>query len=103
MSASNTYRQGQDAISQFIADNVIVTEDGRISKTDLKIWYKNWVEQTYGEKNGPQLKDVGDEMNKRFRRCEKTKVWLGVALIDARVLMGEVADEDIQEVDRQDM
>ena len=103
LSASNTYRQGQDAISQFIADNVIVTEDGRISKTDLKIWYKNWVEQTYGEKNGPQLKDVGDEMNKRFRRCEKTKVWLGVALIDARVLMGEVADEDIQEVDRQDM
>lgn len=103
MSASNAYRQGQDAISQFIADNVVVSDDGRITKTDLKTWYKNWVEQTYGEKNGPQLKDVVDEMNKRYRRCEKTKSWVGVSLIDARILTGEVDDGDITDVVMHDM
>jgi P4 family phage/plasmid primase-like protien len=95
LSASNTYRQGQDAISQFIADNIIVSDIGRISRTDLKTWLKNWSDQTYGEKNGPPLKDVVDEMNKKYRRCDKTKVWLGVSLVDARVLTGEVDDADM--------
>jgi P4 family phage/plasmid primase-like protien len=98
LSASNTYRQGQDAISQFITDNVIITEGGRISKTDLKIWFTNWIDQTYGNKSGPSLKDVVDEMNKRYKRCEKTKVWLGVSLLDQRTLTDEVDDDDIPEV-----
>jgi len=103
LSASNTYRQGQDAISQFIADNIVVSETGRITKGDLKTWYETWAEQTYGDKkSGPALKDVVDEMNKRYRRCEKTKSWLGVSLIDARVLIEEVDEGDIPECEMQD-
>jgi len=99
LSASNTYRQGQDAISQFITDNVIICDTGRITKTDLKAWYDNWIAQTYGNKNGPALKDVVDEMTKRYRRCEKTKVWIGVSLVDHRDLTDEVDDGDVEEID----
>lgn len=96
LSASNTYRQGQDAISQFITENVVAKEDGRISKTDLKMRHAQWVSELYGEsKGGPALKEVVEEMNKRFRRCEKTKVWIGVTFIDQRELTGEVDEADI--------
>ena len=104
LSASNTYRQGQDAISQFIADNILVSETGRISRTDLKTWFNNWNDQTYGgAKGGPQLKDVVDEMNKKYRRCEKTKVWLGVLLIDPHELTDEVDDNDLTQIDMADI
>ena len=101
LSASNTYRQGQDAISQFIADNIVVSDTGRITKVDLKERLKTWNEQTYGEKNGPPLKEVVDEMNKKYRRCEKTKVWLGVSLIDIYELTNQVDDADIDNADIQ--
>jgi P4 family phage/plasmid primase-like protien len=99
LSASKTYRQGQDAISQFITDNIVLDESGRITKTDLKSWFNSWIDQTYGNKSGPALKDVIDEMNKRYTRCEKTKTWTGVALIDQRTLTNEIDDNDIADVE----
>lgn len=95
LSASNTYRQGQDAISQFIAENVVPKEDGSISRTYLKERYKQWADELYGDKGAPSLKDVSEEMNKRFRRCEKTKLWIGISFIDQRVLIEDVDDSDV--------
>lgn len=106
LSASNTYRQGQDAISQFITDNIVASETGRVSKTALKVRYDEWIAQTYGSKNGgPPQKDIVEEMNKKYRRCEITKVWLGVSLTDSRVLTGEVDDDDMDQelIQREDM
>ena len=95
LSASNTYRQGQDAISQFIAENVVPKEDGSISRTYLKERYKQWADELYGDKGAPSLKDVSEEMNKRFCRCEKTKLWIGISFIDQRVLIEDVDDSDV--------
>jgi len=95
LSASNTYRQGQDAISQFISENVVPKEDGSISRTYLKERYKQWADELYGDKGAPSLKDVSEEMNKRFRRCEKTKLWIGISFIDQRVLIEDVDDSDV--------
>jgi hypothetical protein len=58
--------------------------------------HAQWVSELYGEsKGGPALKEVVEEMNKRFRRCEKTKVWIVVTFIDQRELTGEVDEADI--------
>jgi hypothetical protein len=40
-------------------------------------------------------------MNKKYRRCEKTKVWLGVSLIDIYELTNQVDDADINNADIQ--
>jgi len=101
LSASNTYRQGQDAISQFIAENIETKENGRISRTDLKERHTQWASELYGDKGAPSLKDVSEEMNKRFRRCDK--LWIGISFIDQRELTEDVDDSDVGNGDGEDV
>jgi P4 family phage/plasmid primase-like protien len=95
LSASNTYRQGQDAISQFIAENIEQKEDGRITRTDLQTKMKQWVAELYGEKGGPALKDLVEEMNKRFRRVDR--VWVGVSFMEPTEMKTVVDNTDIHD------
>lgn len=76
MAASNKYRESQDYISEFIRDNIVVDEKGKIKKTELNNQFKQWYESTYG-RCGVSPKDVHEYMDKRFG-SQKNSAWLGV-------------------------
>jgi len=79
LASSNSYRESQDYIAEFIRDKIIVDATGRISKTELSSEFSIWYQSTYG-KGGPSPKDVQSYMDKRFGKFEKHKAWIGARI-----------------------
>ena len=80
MKASNSYRQGQDFISEFISDKIIDAPRGSISKTELTAEFNSWYQNTYGAKGAPSIKDVQAYMDKKYGKFEIHKCWVNVAI-----------------------
>lgn len=80
LKASNSYRQGQDFISEFIADKIIETPRGTIEKTELTAEFNSWYQNTYGAKGAPSIKDVQSYMDKKYGKFEINKCWVNVAI-----------------------
>jgi P4 family phage/plasmid primase-like protien len=74
MSSSNSYRERQDFIAEFIRDKVLVCSDNcmanKISKTELNTEFSLWYQSTYG-RGGPSAKDVHAYMDKKFTKITK--------------------------------
>lgn len=103
--SSQSYRQRQDYISEFISDKVIEDVDGTITKMELNTEFTLWYQATYG-RGGPSQKDVQAYMDKLFTKCNKRKVWTGVRIRyerDENIEENEVDEEDICEVEMEDM
>lgn len=98
-SASNAYRQSQDCIAEFINDRVIIDASGNgngtITQTELNETFKNWYDNAYGRKSGPNIKEVRTEMDKRFKKFGK--VWIGVRISYESDMNGLVDDDDVPE------
>ena len=97
MASSNSYRESQDYIAEFIRDRILVSTcvSDNITKLKLNSEFTLWYQSTYG-KGGPNPKDVHSYMDKRFGKYDKYKYWKGVKIND------EYADngtEDIPEPD----
>jgi hypothetical protein len=104
MKSSNSYRESQDYIAEFIADKVIVDAAGTITKTELTSEFTIWYQGTYG-KGGPSPKDVQAYMDKRFGKFEKYKCWRGARINYDRDVFTEApsdGDEEFEEVDDKD-
>jgi P4 family phage/plasmid primase-like protien len=83
--ASNSYRQREDHIAEFISDKIVKSEGGRITKTELANEFKLWYESTYG-RGGPNIKEVQEYVNKKYGKV-KDGVWSGI-----RIKYNETAD-----------
>jgi len=93
LKASNSYRESQDYISEFISDKILVDEMGTITKTELTSEFTIWYQGTYG-KGGPNIKDVQGYMDKRFGKFEKYKCWKGVRINYDREAIGVDNERD---------
>jgi P4 family phage/plasmid primase-like protien len=81
VSASNRYRQSQDAISGFINDKIIKDEKGGITKKYLNDVFKEWYQMNYGNRKPPKLSEIEDVMIKKFgNRNTKTQKWHGISI-----------------------
>jgi P4 family phage/plasmid primase-like protien len=99
--SSQSYRQRQDYISEFIADKVIEDPNGTITKVELNAEFTLWYQSTYG-RGGPNQKDVQAYMDKLFAKCNKRKVWTGVRIRyerDEQDTQNDIDDEDIGEAE----
>jgi P4 family phage/plasmid primase-like protien len=102
--SSNSYRESQDYIAEFIADKTIVDPAGTITKTELTSEFTLWYQGTYG-RGGPSIKDVQDYMDKKFGKFDKHKCWKGVKInYEKESVMNEneteqELDDDIGEID----
>ena len=83
MASSNSYRESQDYIAEFIRDRILVSTSAadNISKLKLNSEFTLWYQSTYG-KGGPNPKDVHSYMDKRFGKYDKYKCWKGVKIND---------------------
>jgi putative DNA primase/helicase len=95
ISARDAYRKSQDCIAEFMADRIVLDVTGTISKTELNAEFKNWYENAYGRKGGPNAKDVHAEMDKKFKK--EGKIWKGVRISYESDMQGYVDDNDLQE------
>ena len=97
--SSQSYRQRQDVIAEFIAEKIVEDKTSIITKQELKLVFSNWYENTYG-KGGPKQKDVHEYMDKTFAKCAIRKVWTGVRI---RYETDYIQDAEEQPVDEKDI
>lgn len=106
MKSSNSYRESQDYISEFIADKIIEDAHGTITKTELTSEFTIWYQGIYG-KGGPSPKDVQAYMDKRFGKFERYKCWKGARInYDRDTMMlpsGDDSDEEDDGIDVNDL
>jgi putative DNA primase/helicase len=94
MAASNEYRQGQDCISQFINERIVLDPSGVVSKTEIGQEFKLWYESTYSRK-GPNAKELYAEMEKRKFKIKAGK-WIGIQ-ISYDEMSNDVEENDVAE------
>ncbi len=101
VASSDKYREKQDYISEFIADRIVLDPEGTITKPGLTFEFKMWYESTYG-RGGPAIKEVQTYMDRKFQKCNETKVWLGVRFGTSNTKR-QVDDSDVSSVEIGDL
>ncbi len=83
ISASNKYRQSQDAISGFIIDKIVKTDNNSygVNQTSLNNSFKEWFQTNYGGRKAPKLSELIEMMVKRFgNKNPKTNKWHNIKI-----------------------
>ncbi len=78
LSASNTYRERQDYLAEFVHDKIIRDARGTIRKSQLTDEFKLWFATNYGTRN-PSPKDLHDYVDKIFGK-QRGGIWYGARL-----------------------
>jgi len=92
MQASNKYRNGQDHINAYIKEMIIKTnndKEDRIGKGGLMQSFKQWFEQSQGNRKVPKGDELYEAMNKKFGTTHKDGKWHGIKFYEP-----EEEDED---------
>jgi P4 family phage/plasmid primase-like protien len=78
--ARDMYRKDQDAIAEYLADNIYSEPNSTISKSDLSASLNLWrTTNNYGKE--PSIKEITAQMDKKYKKCMKTKGWIGCDFI----------------------
>jgi P4 family phage/plasmid primase-like protien len=83
ISASNKYRQSQDAISGFIMDKIVKFDNNTygVNQTSLNNAFKEWFQINHGGKKVPKLSELMDTMIKKFgNKNSKTNKWYNIKI-----------------------
>ena len=83
ISASNKYRQSQDAISGFIIDKIMKIDNNAygVNQTSLNNSFKEWFQTNYGGRKTPKLSELIEMMVKRFgNKNAKTNKWHNIKI-----------------------
>jgi P4 family phage/plasmid primase-like protien len=83
ISASNKYRQSQDAISGFIMDKIVKFDNNTygVNQTSLNNAFKEWFQINHGGKKVPKLSELMDTMIKKFgNKNSKTNKWHNIKI-----------------------
>lgn len=91
LASSNSYRQSQDYIAEFISDKVCEDPKGVITKTALSQEFTIWYQGTYGRTGSPSVRDVISYMDKKYTKCPKKRAWIGVSI---RYERDEIDEDD---------
>ena len=78
MAASNSYRERQDYMAQFVKDKVVRCIGSNIRKAQLSEEFKVWYNINFATRN-PSPKDLHEYMDKQFGK-QKAGIWYGVKL-----------------------
>jgi P4 family phage/plasmid primase-like protien len=74
---SNSYRNDQDYLNEFVSEKIQEQDGGRIKKTELYETFKQWYNEQYG-KTVPKGKDLYTFMDKRFGKYSNS--WKNVEI-----------------------
>ena len=91
--ASNKYRQSQDCIAGFIADNIEKVPGAHLGKKILNSVFKEWFQLNHSGRKIPKLMELEEAMDKRFdKKTNKSgaKEWL-----DIKIKSDDGDDDDV--------
>ena len=91
ISASEKYRQSQDAITGFIRERIIKVDKNLygVSKTSLNNVFKDWFQMNFGNRKAPKFSELLDGITKQFGpKHLKTNKWYNIQI-------KEESDEDV--------
>ena len=81
--ASNKYRQSQDCIAGFIADNIEIVPEGKVGKKILNSVFKEWFQMNYSGRKMPKLMELEEVMDKKFEKKlnkNSIKEWINIKI-----------------------
>jgi len=81
--ASNKYRQSQDCIAGFIADNIEIVPGGKVGKKMLNSVFKEWYQMNYSGRKMPKLMELEEVMDKKFEKKlnkNNIKEWVNIKI-----------------------
>jgi P4 family phage/plasmid primase-like protien len=81
--ASNKYRQSQDCIAGFIADNIEKMDGGKVGKKMLNSVFKEWYQMNYSGRKIPKLMELEEVMDKKFEKKlnkNSSKEWINIKI-----------------------
>ena len=90
--SSDHYRQGQDHISAFVNERVIIKEGKMLKQTELIEEFKCWYQEQQGTKKIPKGIELYEYMDKKFGKLKKGAGWKNVTM--ASYYMEEVNDPE---------
>lgn len=80
LESSNVYRKEQDAIAEYLVDNIYSEPTKTISKSELSHSLSEWRKtNNYGKE--PSIKDVSAHMDKKYKKDNIKKEWIGCDFI----------------------
>jgi P4 family phage/plasmid primase-like protien len=102
MASADKYRQGQDHISGFISEMVIMTGDqnDKVKKKELTQEFTSWFKESQGYRKMPKGVELYEYMDKKFGKCKSTG-WHGVKILYPEVdeLAQDAGNNDIESDD----
>jgi P4 family phage/plasmid primase-like protien len=105
LSASNSYKEKNDYIAEFIRDKLIVDPNGKVSKSEITNEFSIWYKSIHGSTGGPSSKKVHVYMDKKYGNYDKKRAWAGVRInYDNEVInSGSHEDNEIDAIDETDL
>jgi P4 family phage/plasmid primase-like protien len=87
LKASNSYRESQDSIAEFLNTRIVVHYNGCLSKVAVSEHFKEWFDSNYGGK-APNMKEISAQADKIFGTA-RNGVWIGYQMKPLNDLLEE--------------
>jgi len=95
LSASNSYKEKNDYIAEFIRDRMISDPDGKVSKSEITNEFSMWYKSIHGSNGAPSSKKVHTYMDKKYGSYDKKRAWTGIRInYDNEPIGGLSSDEE---------
>jgi P4 family phage/plasmid primase-like protien len=105
LSASNSYKEKNDYIAEFIRDKLIVDPNGKVSKSEITNEFSIWYKSIHGSTGGPTSKKVHVYMDKKYGNYDKKRAWAGVRINydNEATNVGSDEDNDVDNINENDL
>jgi P4 family phage/plasmid primase-like protien len=83
MAARDKYRQGQDLVAAFIAENIEQTgnKEDKIKKKEICQQFKDWCNTAHYGRKMPKGSELCDYLDTKYGKCGKSCAWTGIRVI----------------------
>jgi len=83
MAARDKYRQGQDLVAAFIAENIEQTgnKEDKIKKKEICQQFKDWCNTAHYGRKMPKGSELCDYLDTKYGKCGKSCTWTGIRVL----------------------
>jgi len=99
LSASNSYKEKNDYVAEFIRDKLITDPNGKVSKSEITNEFSIWYKSIHGNTGAPSSKKVHEYMDKKYGKYDKKRAWVGIRINYDNEEINSGSDQDNDEVD----
>jgi P4 family phage/plasmid primase-like protien len=80
LGASNSYKEKNDYIAEFIRDRIVDKANGRVTKSEITNEFTIWYKSIHGNNGCPSSKKVHTYMDKKYCNYDVHRAWIGIGI-----------------------